>query len=191
MSKIWSFMVIVSIIIAFIWGNIADVPNIIMESSVSATENIVKLIGMTCFWSGMFNILQKTSLIEKLSKLITKCIKGLFKNEEVNDKAMENISLNMTCDMLGVGNAATVYGLKAIEELNKENKEKDKANDSIIMFVILNAASIQLIPTGMITLRAMYNSQNPVEIVPWVWLVTVVALIVGIVSCKILNKVIK
>ena len=59
------------------------------------------------------------------------------------------------------------------------------------MFVILNAASIQLIPTGMITLRAMYDSQNPVEIVPWVWLVTVVALLVGVVSCKILNRFIK
>jgi len=191
MSKIWSFMIIASIVVAFIWGNIQEVPNIIMDSSVNATENIVKLIGMTCFWSGMFNILQKTSLIEKLSKLITRCIKGMFKKEEVNEKAMENISLNMTCDMLGVGNAATVYGLKAIEELNKENSEKDRANDSIIMFVILNAASIQLIPTGMITLRAMYNSQNPVEIVPWVWLVTVVALLVGIISCKVLNKVIK
>ena len=191
MSKIWSFMIIASIAIAFMCGNVAEVPNIIMESSVNATENILKLIGMTCFWSGMFNILQKTSLIEKLSKVIIKCVKKLFKREEVSDKAMENISLNMTCDMLGVGNAATVYGLKAIEELNKENNEKDRANDSIIMFVILNAASIQLIPTGMITLRTMYNSQNPVEIVPWVWLVTLVALIVGIISCKILNKVIK
>lgn len=191
MSKIWSFMILASIVIAFLCGNVAEVPNIIMDSSVNATQNIVKLIGMTCFWSGMFNILQETSLIEKLSKLITKCIKGLFKKEEVNNKAMKNISLNMTCDMLGVGNAATVYGLKAIEELNKENKEKDRANDSIIMFVILNAASIQLIPTGMITLRAMYNSQNPVEIVPWVWLVTLVALVTGISCCKVLNKFIK
>lgn len=191
MSKIWSFMIISSVVVSFIWGSIAAIPNIIMESSITATENMVKLLGMTCFWSGIFNILQKTSLIEKLSKLITRCIKGLLKKEEVNYKAMENISLNMTCDMLGVGNAATVYGLKAIEELNKENKDKTKANDSIIMFVILNAASIQLIPTGMITLRAMYDSQNPVEIVPWVWLVTVVALLVGVVSCKILNRFIK
>ena len=191
MSKIWSFMVIVSIVIAFVCGNVANVPNIIMESSVNSTQNIIKLIGMTCFWSGMFNILQKTSLIQKLSKIITRCIEKLFNKEEINEKAMENISLNMTCDMLGVGNAATVYGLKAMEELNKENKDKTRANDSIIMFVILNAASIQIIPTGMITLRAMYNSQNPVEIVPWVWLVTIVALIVGIIACKILNKVIK
>lgn len=191
MTKIWSFMIVISIVVAVILGNANTVPDIIMNSSMTATENIVKLLGMTCFWSGMFNILQKTSLIEKLSKLITKCIKKLFKKEEINDKAMENISLNMTCDMLGVGNAATVYGLKAIEELNKENDDKTKANDSIIMFVILNAASIQLIPTGMITLRAMYNSQDPVGIVPWVWLVTIVALIVGIVACKILNRIIK
>ncbi len=191
MSKIWCFMIIASIVVAFLWGNVASVPNLIMESSITATENMVKLLGMTCFWSGMFNILQQTSLIEKLSKLITRCIRSLFKKQEVNDKAMENISLNMTCDMLGVGNAATVYGLKAIEELNKVNDDKTRANDSIIMFVILNAASIQLIPTGMITLRTMYNSQNPVEIVPWVWLVTIVALIVGIIACKVLNKIIK
>ncbi len=191
MSKIWSFMIILSIVVAIILGNINSITDIIMNSSVSATENILKLIGMTCFWSGIFNILQKTKLIDKLSKGIESCVKRLFKKDEVNDEAMKNISLNMTCDMLGVGNAATVYGLKAIEELNKENKEKDKANDSIIMFVILNAASIQLIPTGMITLRAMYNSKNPVEIVPYVWLITVIALITGIVACKILNKVIK
>ena len=191
MSKIWCFMIIASIVVAFLWGDVAVVPNLIMESSITATENMVKLLGMTCFWSGMFNILQQTSLIDKLSKIITRCIRRLFKREEINDKAMENISLNMTCDMLGVGNAATVYGLKAIEELNKVNDDKTRANDSIIMFVILNAASIQLIPTGMITLRTMYNSQNPVEIVPWVWLVTVIALIVGIIACKVLNKVIK
>ena len=191
MSKIWCFMIIASIVVAFLWGDVAVVPNLIMESSITATENMVKLLGMTCFWSGMFNILQQTSLIDKLSKIITRCIRRLFKREEINDKAMENISLNMTCDMLGVGNAATVYGLKAIEELNKVNDDKTRANDSIIMFVILNAASIQLIPTGMITLRTMYNSQNPVEIVPWVWLVTIVALIVGIIACKVLNKIIK
>lgn len=191
MSKIWSFMIIISIVLGIAFGNVSSIPDIIIDSSVNATENILKLIGMTCFWSGMFNILEKTSLIEKLSKGISKCIKGLFNKNEVSDKAMENISLNMTCDMLGVGNAATVYGLKAIDELNKENPQKDRANDSIIMFVILNSASIQLIPTGMITLRAMYNSQNPVEIVPYVWIVTVVALITGIAACKILNKIIK
>ena len=191
MSKIWAFMILTSIIIAAFCGETSNIADIIMNSSADATQNMLKLIGMTCFWSGIFNILQKTSLIEKLSKGVTKCIKGLFNKEEVNDKAMENISLNMTCDMLGVGNAATVYGLKAIEELNKENKEKDRANDSIIMFVILNAASIQIIPTGMITLRAMYNSKAPTAIVPYVWIVTIISLITGIIACKLLNKVIK
>ena len=191
MSKIWAFMILISIVVAVLYGGVSNIPDIIMSSSVDATQNILKLVGMTCFWSGIFNILQKTSLIEKISKGITKCIKKLFNKEEVNDKAMENISLNMTCDMLGVGNAATVYGLRAIEELNKENNEKDRANDSIIMFVVVNAASIQIIPTGMITLRAMYNSASPTEIVPYVWLVTLVSFITGIVACKLLNKFMK
>lgn len=191
MSKIWSFMIIISIVVAFLFGNIGNLTDIIMETGVSATENIIKMIGMTCFWSGMFNILEKTSLIAKISNVLKKCIIKLFKKEEISEKAMENISLNMTCDMLGVGNAATVYGIKAIEELEKTNPDKEKASDNMVTFAVLNAASIQLIPTGMIALRSMYNSENPTCIVPYVWIVTLVALFVGIVMCKILNKVIK
>lgn len=191
MSKIWSFMIIISIIVAFVFGNIGNLTDIIMESGVSATENIIKMIGMTCFWSGMFNILEKTSLISKISNVLKKCVIRLFNKEEISDKAMENISLNMTCDMLGVGNASTVYGIKAIEELEKTNINKEKASDNMVMFAVLNAASIQLIPTGMIALRTMYNSEAPAKIVPYVWLVTLAALFSGIVMCKILNKVIK
>lgn len=191
MSKIWSFMIIISIIVAFFFGNIGNLTDIIMESGVSATENIIKMIGMTCFWSGMFNILEKTSLISKISNVLKKCVIKLFNKEEISDKAMENISLNMTCDMLGVGNASTVYGIKAIEELEKTNIDKEKASDNMVMFAVLNAASIQLIPTGMIALRTMYNSEAPAKIVPYVWLVTLAALFSGIVMCKILNKVIK
>lgn len=191
MSKIWSFMIIISIIVAFVFGNIGNLTDIIMESGVSATENIIKMIGMTCFWSGMFNILEKTSLISKISNVLKKCVIRLFNKEEISDKAMENISLNMTCDMLGVGNASTVYGIKAIEELEKTNIHKEKASDNMVMFAVLNAASIQLIPTGMIALRTMYNSEAPAKIVPYVWLVTLAALFSGIVMCKILNKVIK
>lgn len=191
MSKIWSFMIIISIIVAFVFGNIGNLTDIIMESGVSATENIIKMVGMTCFWSGMFNILEKTSLISKISNVLKKCVIRLFNKEEISDKAMENISLNMTCDMLGVGNASTVYGIKAIEELEKTNIDKEKASDNMVMFAVLNAASIQLIPTGMIALRTMYNSEAPAKIVPYVWLVTLAALFSGIVMCKILNKVIK
>lgn len=191
MSKIWSFMIIISIIVAFVFGNIGNLTDIIMESGVNATENIIKMIGMTCFWSGMFNILEKTSLISKISNVLKKCVIRLFNKEEISDKAMENISLNMTCDMLGVGNASTVYGIKAIEELEKTNIDKEKASDNMVMFAVLNAASIQLIPTGMIALRTMYNSEAPAKIVPYVWLVTLAALFSGIVMCKILNKVIK
>ena len=191
MSKIWSGMLVLSIIVAFFCGGIGNISDIIMNSSINATENIIKLLGMTCFWSGMFNILEKTSLISKISNCIKKCVIKLFNKQEINEKAMENISLTMTCDMLGVGNAATIYGIKAMEELDKENKHKGKANDNMVIFAVLNAASIQIIPTGIIALRTMYNSEDPVKIVPYVWLVTVVALIAGIISSKVLNKIVK
>jgi len=191
MSKIWSFMIIISIVVAMVFGVSEKITGIIMESSIEATGNVIKLLGMTCFWSGIFNVLEKTSIIKKISGSLTKVLHKLFKKEKPSLKALENISLNVTCDMLGVGNAATVYGLKAMEELQKENSTKDKATDNMATFMVMNSASIQIIPTSMITLRAMYNSQNPVEIVPYVWLVSVVALISGLMACKILNKVIR
>ncbi|MDD2627391.1 MAG: nucleoside recognition domain-containing protein [Clostridia bacterium] len=191
MSKIWSFMIVISIIVAIACGTSETITSIIMESSIEATGNVIKLIGMTCFWSGIFNVLEKTSIIQKISTVLTKILHKLFKNEKPSKEALNNISLNVACDMLGVGNAATVYGLKAMEELQKENTTKEKATDNMATFMVLNSASIQIIPTSMITLRAMYNSKNPVEIVPYVWVVSVVALVAGLIACKILNRVIR
>ena len=96
--------------------------------------------------------------------------------------------MNIASNVLGVGNAATVNGIKAMEELQKGNQIKELPNDNIATFVLLNTASVQLIPTSMIALRALYGSQNPSSIIYPVWIVTFIALIVGIISIKILNK---
>lgn len=191
MSKIWTFMIIVSLVLAITVGNVGNITNIIMDSSALAVENIVKLAGMMCFWSGIFNILSSTNLVKKLSKFTSRVLKKLFSSGQMSDEAMENISLNVTSNVIGVGNVATVYGIKAVEELNKLNHDKNRANDNMIMFVLINTASIQLIPTGIITLRAMYHSKDVTCIVLPILIVSIVALTVGIIACKIVNKIIK
>ena len=188
MSKIWTFMIIFSLIFAIVFGNIGNITNIIMDSSITVVNNILKLIGMMCFWSGIFNVLSRTSAIKQLSKGINKVVKKLFNPNSMSEEAMENISLNVTCNLIGIGNAATVYGIKSMEKLAGMNDNKEKANDNMTMFVLLNTASIQIIPTGIITLRAMYGSNNITCIVLPVILVTIVALLVGITSIKILNR---
>ena len=188
MSKVWSFMLILSIIIAIFCGNPDTVINSIMNSSESAIKNVITLIGMMCFWSGIFNIFEKTNAIKKLSKVFSKTIGFLFNKKNLSDKSKEYMCMNITSNIIGVGNAATVNGIKAIKSLHEDNNKKDIPSDDMTTFVLLNTASLQIIPSSMIALRAMHGSQNPTSIVIPIWIVTGISLIAGIISIKIINK---
>lgn len=188
MSKIWGFMIGVSMFIALILGNVDIVINSIMESSKNSVENILELAGMMCFWGGIFNIFEHSDISSKISGMFSKIISKLFKKDEVTKEASEYINMNISMNVIGIGNAATVNGIKAMEKMQETNLIKDTPNDSMTTFVLLNTASLQLIPTNMIALRAMYNSSDPTAIVIPIWIVTLVSLIFGIVSIKILNK---
>lgn len=188
MSKIWSYMIILSIIIAIFFGIGDKVISAIMDGSKSAIENVITLCGMMCFWSGIFKIFENTSGLSKFSKFFSKILGFLFNKKDLTDKAKEYISLNVTSNIVGVGNASTLNGIKAMEEMQKTNSVKDTASDNMTTFVLLNSASLQLIPTSMIALRALYNSENPSEIIIPIWIVTFFSLLAGIICIKILNK---
>lgn len=188
MSKIWCFIMIFGIISAMITGNVSLVIESIMKSSSSGVENVIRLAGMMCFWSGIFKILSETRIIKMFAKKFSKILYILFDKKELNEQAVEYMSLNITSNLLGVGNAATINGIRSIEELQKLNPKKNKPNNNMTTFVVLNTASIQLIPTSMIALRALYHSENPTAIIIPIWIVTVVSLCVGLFSIKILNK---
>lgn len=191
MSKIWSLMLIIVIIFTFVNGTADTLIEHITQASANAIENIMTLAGMICFWTGIFNILKHTFLIEKLANFVKPVMSKLFKKDEVDEDIMQDIALNITSNAIGVGNAATVFGINATKKMQAKNKDKDKPNDSMTAFILLNTASIQLIPTTMISLRALYGSQKPGEIILSVWIVTITALIVGVTTIKILNKVVK
>lgn len=188
MSKIWSFMLIFSIAMAIFSGKPEVVINSIIDNGKISVENILNLVGMMCFWSGIFNIFEKSNKINKISKPIFKIIDKIFDKNEINDKAKEYMSMNITTNILGVGNASTINALKAIDELQKVNKDKKKPSNNMTTFVLINTASIQLIPTSIIALRSMYGSISPSGVVVPVWIVTILSLISGLISIKILNK---
>jgi len=188
MAKVWGTMLIISLIIAMITGNINVVLDNIMKSSTSAIENVITLAGMMCFWSGIFNIFENTSILDNFSNIFKKVIFVLFDKSTLNKKAVEYISLNVTSNVIGIGNAATLNGIKAINALQEENSVKDTPNDNMTTFVLLNTASLQLIPTNIIALRSMYGSANPTNIVMPIWIVTLCSLIAGITAIKILNR---
>ena len=188
MSKIWGFLIGLSIIVAIFLGKPDVVINSIMDSSRNAIENVLTLTGMICFWSGIFKIFESTSVIQKFSKLFGKTIGFLFNKKDLSNKSKEYICMNLTSNIIGVGNAATINGIKAIKALHEDNKKQDFPSDNMTTFILLNTASIQLIPSSMIALRTMYGSLNPSAIVIPIWIVTFVSLICGIISIKLLNK---
>lgn len=191
MSKIWSFMIILSILFCIIFGNSQNLLEIITKACANSIENIITLAGMLCFWSGIFNILKNTSVINHLSRFFEPILKRLLKKEEVTNEILEDVSLNIASNAIGVGNAATAFGISAISKMQEININKEKPNDSMTMFILLNTASIQIIPTNIISLRILYGSLNATNIIIPVWIVTILALFSGIFAIKILNRLVK
>lgn len=188
MSKIWSFIIIFGIVVAMFLGNAEQVIDSVMAGSKASVENVISLAGMMCFWSGMFKILSETKVIKIFANKFSKVLNLLFDKKDLNDEAIQYMSLNITSNMIGVGNAATINGIKSIKELQKLNDKKERPNNNMTTFIVLNAASLQIIPTNMIALRSLYNSSDPSAIIIPIWIVTIVSLIVGIFAIKILNK---
>lgn len=191
MSIIWSFIIMLAIVFAFFTGNADNLIEHVTKASTNSIENIMTLAGMLCFWTGIFNILKHTPIIDKLANFVKPITSKLFKKDEIDDEIMQDVALNVTSNAIGVGNAATVFGISATKKMQVKNKNKERANDSMTAFILLNTASIQLIPTTIISLRAIYGSVNPGEIILAVWIISIAALAAGIISIKILNKVIK
>jgi spore maturation protein A len=177
---------IACIVFSCITTNPSTVIQSITNSSKNAIDNIWTIASMLIFWSGMFNILSHTSILVKLSKKVYNIISFLFKKEEISNKAKEYISLNIISNLLGVGNASTINSLNGIEELQKTNKDKKKINKSMATFIALNTSSMQIIPTSMISLRALYNSSNPEKIILPVIFVSFTSLIVSLICVNIL-----
>ena len=184
LNILWPVFIIISIVYAIFSGNIENLNNSIFESTESAVNLTLALIGMTCLWSGIMEIASKTKIIEYLSKFLRPITKKLFL--DLNENSYNNIVMNIIANILGLGNAATPLGLKAMKELQKENKNKEQLSDNMMMLIVLNTASLQIIPTTVIAIRSSLGSLNPTKIIFPVWISTICAAIVGIVFTKII-----
>lgn len=188
LNIIWPIFIIISVIYALIAGNIQHVSNEIFDSATSAVELTLTFFGTICLWNGLMEIAKNTSLINKLTKSLKPFVHFLFPELKNNKQAQEEISMNMVANLLGLGNAATPLGLKAMQTMQKENSEKETLTNSMAMFIVINTASMQLIPTNVIAIRSSLGSQEPSNIILQVWIATVIAATVGIISTKILMK---
>lgn len=188
LNKIWPFFILVSFIFSIITGNIENFNNSIFSSCNQAVELTIKLFGTMCLWNGLMKIVQETSLISKLSNMISPLMKALFPKIKKEDKEYKEITVNIIANLLGIGNAATPLGIKAMQTMQEKNPNKERITDSMALFIVLNTASLQLIPTTVIAVRASLGSANAVQIILPVWIATITADVAGIIASKILMK---
>ncbi len=188
LNLIWPIFIIVSFVYAILNGRVLEVNNSIFESTKSAVELSISLLGTICLWNGIMQIASKTSIVKHLSKILNPIIKKLFPDIDKDERAHKEITMNMIANIMGLGNAATPLGLKAMKSMQKTNKDKTKLSNSMAMFIVINTASIQIIPTTVIAVRNSLGSNNPSAIMVPVWIATICAAIAAIVSSKVLMK---
>ena len=160
---VWFILVICGLVFYFITGSV-DMSEVILNSSYDTLDMIKSIGPLIVLWCGVMNIAEKSGLLLKFSKILTPLLKKLMPSVN-NDKAFLYISSNIAANMLGLGSVATPAGLKAMKELDKDNKESKIASDGMITFLVLNTSGVTIIPMSVIALRMGYGSIDPSKVI--------------------------
>ncbi len=186
LNYIWAFIIVIPLLYMLITGD----ASIVLQSITNGAENAVtlgiSLVGIYCFWLGIMNIARESGLTEKLSRALAKPLRKIF--PDAGTSAFGNISMNVAANMLGLGNAATPFGLTAMQQLKSESPLSDTASNGMIRFIILNTASVQLIPTTVISLRASMGAYEPASIVITTLITTFSTALFGLLLCKLFER---
>lgn len=164
-SILWACLIIIGIIYALLTGNIESINNSILVNADKAYQLIISLLPTIVLWTGIMKIAEDSGMLSKFASFLEPILKRLFPSVPKNNKALGYISSNIAANMLGLGSAATPFGLKAMDELQKINDKKDTASTPMITFLVLNTAGVTIIPTTIIAIRLSYNSLYPTEII--------------------------
>lgn len=189
MNYVFVFLILISIITAFFTGRIEEVTNELLNSAQRAVQVSISLIGIMAFWLGLAKIAQKSGLINLISKLISPILKLIFNELPKNSPAFSNIALNITANALGLSNAATPFGIKAMKDIKKEENKNDVATNSMCIFLAMNTAGFQIVPATVLAILIAAGAKNPTEIIIPTFIVTLSSFIFAIIIAKILAKI--
>ena len=189
MNYIFVFLILISIITAIYTGKIEEVTNELLNATQRAVQVSIGLIGIMAFWLGIAKIAQKSGLINLISKLISPILKLIFNELPKNSPAFSNIALNITANALGLSNAATPFGIKAMKDIKKEENKGDIATNSMCIFLAMNTAGFQIVPATVLAILIAAGAKNPTEIIIPTFIVTLSSFIFAIIVAKILAKI--
>ena len=183
MTAIWTGMVVISILCGLATGRGAEVAAAAVDGTHAAVELCLSIAGMMCLWTGVMEVMRRSGLAHKLSRLLRPVLKRLYPAVADDRGVMDSISANVSANLLGLGNAATPLGLEAARRMSC--RSGTVASDSLCMLVVCNTASIQLIPTTVATVRSAAGCAAPFDILPAVWLASAISVGVGITAAKV------
>ena len=191
MNVIWLVLLSVSIVFAIFTGNLEPFTKSIFEGAKSAVEISLFLLGIVSVWMGITRILEDSGLIYRIAHLFKPIISRLFKNIPGEHPSITAITLNVLANLFGLGNAATPLGIKAMQELDSLNEDKGTVTFEMMIFIVLNTASIQLIPFSVIGILAGFGAGNPAAIVLPVLIATVISAMAALSVLFIFWKILK
>ncbi len=189
MNYIWYFLIVISIIFGAVNGKLNDVANAIFSGTELAVKIILTLLGIMTFWLGIMKIAEKSGIVEFLSKILNPIAQKLFPEIPKDSPIIGDVAMNFSANALGLANAATPIGIKAIEGMQELNKDKESASNSMCTLLAMNTAGFQLIPATVIAILAANGCNNPTEIIIPTLIVTSTAFISAIIIAKLFKRV--
>jgi spore maturation protein SpmA/spore maturation protein SpmB len=188
LNGIFVVLIVGSILVAAFTGRLPDINRAWPDAAIDAVSLAIKLIGPMALWLGFFGVLKEAGLIASIARALRPVMRRLFPDVPADSPAIGAMILNISANILGVGNAATPFGLKAISELNKLNPYPGVASNSMALFVAINTSGLAVLPLGVITVRAAVGSKDPAAIFFPSMLATMSSAVVAVVACKLLQR---
>lgn len=188
MNRIWGVFIVVGILFSFFTGNGETINNEIINYPSEILNIFLSMIPLMVIWSGIMNIAKEAKLLDKMANLMMPLFKIIFPDIPKGHESLGYIASNLTINMLGIHNASTPFGLKAMRSLNELNKNKKVATRSMITFLVLNTSGVTIIATDIIAIRSMYGAVNPTMILSTTITATIITTIFGLVIDRILYK---
>lgn len=188
MNYVFPILLIFSFVSALVTGRMNELSSAVIDGAESAVQLLLRLVSMLCLWGGIMEIGEQAGLTKLFSKLMYPVVSLIFPKLKKEKYVLEAISMNITANVLGLGNAATPLGLEAMRRLQSVNGNTDFASDEMVVFVVMNTAAMHIIPTTVATMRGQYGSENPMEIMPAAFLTSFLTLATAITVAKIGNR---
>lgn len=188
MNYVWPVMILFAFVSAAATGSMGELSAAVIQGGQDAVSLLLRLVAMLCLWGGIMEIAESAGVTKAFSRVLAPVLKLIFPRLKKEDYALEAVSMNITANVLGLGNAATPLGLEAMRRLQELNPDPLTASDEMVVFVVMNTAAMHIVPTTVATLRGQYGSQSPMAIMPASILTSFCALTIAVTCAKLGNR---